>query len=98
MSRLKLERGSVTLPPKLRQALNVEEDGYLEALPVEGGVLLKAVSERDPAVEAAIAEGLEDVRAGRVTPAFASREEFEAYRRTAAYKRFLKGEDDGSGR
>ncbi|MGH6896557.1 MAG: hypothetical protein ACREJ5_08415 [Geminicoccaceae bacterium] len=96
MSRLKLEGGTLTLPPKLRLALKVEDDGYLEAEPVEGGVLLKPVAERDPVVEAAIAEGLEDVKAGRVTPAFESMEEFEAYRRTDAYKRFLRGEDDGS--
>ena len=93
MSRLKLERGTLTLPPKLRRALKVEADGYLEAEPVEDGVLLKRVPERDPVVEAAIAEGLEDVRAGRVTPAFESIEEFEAYRRTDAYKRFLKDND-----
>jgi hypothetical protein len=96
MSRLKVEHGTLTLPAKLLRALEVEDDGYLEALPVEGGVLLKPVSERDPAVEAAIAEGLEDLRAGRVTPAFESTEEFEAYRRTDAYKRFLEGEDDAS--
>lgn len=96
MSRLKLEGGTLTLPPKLRLALKVEDDGYLEAEPVEGGVLLKPVAERDPVVETAIAEGLEDVKAGRVTPAFESMEEFEAYRRTDAYKRFLRGEDDGS--
>ena len=65
MSRLKLERGTLTLPPKLRRALKVEADGYLEAEPVEDGVLLKRVPERDPVVEAAIAEGLEDAgRAG----------------------------------
>ena len=98
MSRVKVEHGTLTLPPKLRRALEVEDDGYLEAEPVEGGVLLKPVSERDPAVEAAIAEGLEDVKAGRVTPAFESMEEFEAYRRTDAYKRFLEGEDDANDR
>jgi hypothetical protein len=98
MSRLKLERGTLTLPPKLRRALKVEDDGCLEALPVEGGVLLKSVSERDPAVEAAIAEGLEDVEAGRVTPAFESMEQFETYRRTDAYKRFLEKEDDANDR
>jgi hypothetical protein len=94
MSRLKVEHGTLTLPTKLRRALKIEDDGSLEALPVEGGVLLKSIAERDPAVEAAIAEGLEDVEAGRVTPAFESMEEFEAYRRTDAYKRFLEGEDD----
>ena len=79
MSRLKLERGTLTLPPKLRRALKVEEDGYLEALPVADGVLLKAVSECDPVVEAAIAEGLEDVRAGRTYGPFASVEEMKEH-------------------
>jgi bifunctional DNA-binding transcriptional regulator/antitoxin component of YhaV-PrlF toxin-antitoxin module len=79
MSRLKVEHGTLTLPPKLRRALKIENDGYLEALPVEGGVLLKPVSERDPAVEAAIAEGLEDVEAGRTYGPFESIEEMEEY-------------------
>ncbi|MGH6885684.1 MAG: hypothetical protein ACREGK_06380 [Geminicoccales bacterium] len=79
MSRLKLERGTLTLPPKLRRVLEVEDDGYLEALPVEGGVLLKPVSERDAAVEAAIAEGLEDVEAGRTYGPFESIEEMKEY-------------------
>jgi bifunctional DNA-binding transcriptional regulator/antitoxin component of YhaV-PrlF toxin-antitoxin module len=79
MSRLKVEHGTLTLPPKLRRALKIENDGYLEALPVEGGVLLKPVSERDPAVEAAIAEGLEDVEAGRTYGPFESIEEMKEY-------------------
>jgi bifunctional DNA-binding transcriptional regulator/antitoxin component of YhaV-PrlF toxin-antitoxin module len=79
MSRLKLERGTLTLPAKLRRALNVEADGYLEAERVEGGVLLKPVPERDPVVEAAIAEGLQDVRAGRMYGPFETIEEMKEY-------------------
>ena len=40
----------------------------------------KAVVDRE-SVEAAIEEGLRDLKAGRVTPKFSSVEEFQAYRK-----------------
>lgn len=38
------DRAQITLPPEVRQALNVGTGDYLEAEVVEGGVLLKPVA------------------------------------------------------
>jgi AbrB family looped-hinge helix DNA binding protein len=38
------DRSQITLPPEVRQALNVGVGDYLEAEVVEGGVLLKPVA------------------------------------------------------
>ena len=38
------DRAQITLPPEVRQALNVGVGDYLEAEVVEGGVLLKPVA------------------------------------------------------
>ena len=81
------------MPKEARQKLGVAEGDYLEAEVVEDGVLLRPASRgRDPRVEAAIAEGLGDVRARRVTPPFQSIEEFEAYRTTEGYKKLVRDE------
>ena len=92
MHRVKVRRAAqITLPEEARRKLGVTEGDYLEAEVVENGVLLKpAPQEREPGIEAAIAEGLADVRAGRVTPAFESMEEFEAYQRTNRYKKLIR--------
>lgn len=38
------DRAQITLPPEVRQALNIATGDYLEAEVVEGGVLLKPVA------------------------------------------------------
>lgn len=48
------------------------------------------VAPRHPEIDAAIAEGLEDIRAGRATPAFTTAMEYRAWRRTTAGKRFAR--------
>lgn len=92
MPRVKVRRDDqINLPPEARQKLNIAEGDYLDVEVVEAGVLLKPVlKEFDPRVDAAIAEGLADIRAGRATPSFGSVEEFEAYRQTDAYKALIR--------
>lgn len=46
------------------------------------------VAPRHPEIDAALAEALEDVRAGRVTPAFDSMKEYEAWCLSDEGKRF----------
>jgi bifunctional DNA-binding transcriptional regulator/antitoxin component of YhaV-PrlF toxin-antitoxin module len=41
------ERGAITLPRELQEALRVQEGDVLDAVAVEGGVLLKPVSAAD---------------------------------------------------
>jgi hypothetical protein len=45
---------------------------------------------RHPEIDRAIAEGLGDIRAGRVTPAFASTGEYQAWRKTPEGKKFAQ--------
>ena len=76
----------VTIPTALRAAAGVAIGDYLEAV-VEGrSIVLKPKntvngngSTKSESVEAAIQEGLRAVKEGRVTPAFASMEEFEKF-------------------
>jgi hypothetical protein len=46
------------------------------------------LAERHPAIDAALAEALEEVRAGHVSPKFASMEEFKAWLETPEGKKF----------
>ncbi len=50
----------------------------------------KAVVDRHPEIDAAIAEGLADVRAGRVSPSFKNMKEFEAWLKTDEGKKFAE--------
>ncbi len=86
------QKGQVTIPAEIRERLALEEGDDLEVTVENGRIVLipqdEAV-ERHPEIDAAVAEGLTDLREGRITPAFESMEEFEAYRRTEAYKEFV---------
>ena len=60
-------KGQVTIPMELRRELKLEEGDVLEAQVKRGSIVLKpqAIVPRDE-VEKAIAEGLDDVKKGRV--------------------------------
>jgi hypothetical protein len=45
--------------------------------------------QRHPEIDAALAEALEDERAGRLSPAFQRAEEIEAWQKTDNYKKFI---------
>ena len=74
-------RGQVTIPVPIRERLALMEGDYLEMTVEDGRIVLTPteVIDRHPAIDAAIAEGLADAAAGRVTPAFESVEELVAY-------------------
>jgi predicted transcriptional regulator len=42
-----------------------------------------------PKIDAALAEGLADIQAGRVSPAFTTAEEIAAWQKTADYSKFI---------
>ena len=76
------EKFQVTIPTALRKAVHLSVGDLLEA-EAKGNTIVfkpKALVDRE-AVDAAIQEGLEDLKAGRVTPKFSSVEEFKAYRK-----------------
>ena len=89
------QKGQVTIPAPIRERLALVEGDYLEVTVEDSRIVLtpKEVVDRHPAIDAAIKEGLADVAAGRVTPAFGSMEEFEAYRQTEAYRELLDKDD-----
>jgi AbrB family looped-hinge helix DNA binding protein len=74
-------RGQVTIPAPIRERLALMEGDYLEMTVEDGRIVLTPteIVDRHPAIDAAIAEGLADVAAGRVTPAFESVDEMTAY-------------------
>jgi AbrB family looped-hinge helix DNA binding protein len=78
-------KGQITIPNDLRRETKIGTGSYLEAEVRHNGIVLKpvqavgAVSGAD--VEAAIAEGLEDHRAGRVSGPYKNMAEFKARRR-----------------
>ena len=77
------EKFQVTIPTALRKAARLSVGDLLEAQAKGNTIVLKpkAVVDRE-AVDAAIEEGLQDLKAGRVTPKFSSVEEFKAYRKS----------------
>ena len=76
------EKFQVTIPTALRKAVRLSVGDLLEAEAKGNTIVLKpkALVDRE-AVDAAIQEGLADLKAGRVTPKFGSVEEFKTYRK-----------------
>jgi AbrB family looped-hinge helix DNA binding protein len=76
------EKFQVTIPTALRKAVRLSVGDLLEAEAKGNTIVLKPKTLVDrEAVEAAIQEGLADLKAGRVTPKFSSVDEFKAHRK-----------------
>jgi AbrB family looped-hinge helix DNA binding protein len=76
------EKFQVTIPPALRKAMRLSVGDLLEAEAKGNTIVLKPkILVAREAVGAAIEEGLKDLKAGRVTPKFASVKEFKTYRK-----------------
>jgi AbrB family looped-hinge helix DNA binding protein len=76
------EKFQITIPTTLRKAVRLSVGDLLEA-EARGNVIIlkpKAVVDRE-AIDAAIEEGLNDLKAGRTTPKFSSVDEFKSYRK-----------------
>jgi AbrB family looped-hinge helix DNA binding protein len=70
----------VTIPTEVRKTLRLGVGDLLEATVKNNVIVLKpkAVVDRE-SVEAALEEGLHDLKAGRMTPAFSSVKEFKTF-------------------
>jgi antitoxin component of MazEF toxin-antitoxin module len=83
---------TVTIPAELRDEIAVH-DGEDIDISAEGGRIVltpkEETTERHPAIDAAIAEGLADERAGRLSPAFETAEEIEAWQKSEGFKKFI---------
>lgn len=88
------EKGQLTLPAKLRARHGLRIGDYVEVREEDGHIMLvlQDVVPRDPVVDAMIAEGLADIRAGRTAP-FHSKKQFDTWLTTKEGKRFLAHAD-----
>ena len=84
------QKGQVTIPADIREELGLDEGDYVEVTREGSRIVLtpKEVVERHPAIDAALAEALEDERAGRISPKFESVEEFEKWLKTPEGRKF----------
>ena len=84
------EKGQLTLPAKMRARHGLAVGDYVDVREDGERIVLipQDVAPRHPAIDAALAEGLADIRAGRVSPAFDTMEAFDAWLETDAGKRF----------
>jgi AbrB family looped-hinge helix DNA binding protein len=84
------ENGQVTLPAKIRERRGLHTGDYMEVQEEGNRIILipQEIAPRHPEIDKAIAEGLSDVRSGRVTPAFKSMAQYKAWRKTPPGKKF----------
>ena len=92
-TRVRGDKLTVTLPAEIRDEIAMH-DGEEIDIRAEGDRIVftpkEERAERHPDIDAALAEGLADVNAGRVSPKFSSMEDFKAWRQTAEGKKFRK--------
>jgi AbrB family looped-hinge helix DNA binding protein len=84
------EKGQVTLPAKIRERRGLHTGDYMEVQEEGNRIVLipQEIAPRHPEIDKAIAEGLSDVRSGRVTPAFKNMAQYRVWRKTPAGKKF----------
>jgi len=89
--RVRGDKLTVTLPERVRDEIAVHDGEEIEVSTDGRRIVLtpkEEMAERHPEIDAAIAESLADVRAGRVSPKFATMEEFRAWLDTLEGKKF----------
>src|SRR5712691_4559836 len=91
MPKVAVRRGKLTMPlsAAIREQFDVRDGDELEVTSENGRIVLTPVAERHPEIDAALAEALEDERAGRLSPAFQTAEEIEAWQKTDNYKKLI---------
>jgi len=84
------QKGQVTIPASVREYLGLDEGDYVEVTTEGPRIVLtpKEITDRHPAIDAALAKAAEDESAGRVSPKFASVTEFQAWLKTKEGKKF----------
>lgn len=70
------QRGTITLPKKLREALALKEDSVLRVSEKNGALLLEPPASVDEQVLSDIKQGIEDIKKGKFIE-FSSLEEFD---------------------
>ena len=84
------DKGQVTLPTKIRERHGLSVGDYVEVREEGNRIILvpRAVAPRHPEIDAALKKALDDEHAGRVTPAFRSMSDLEAWLETDEGKSF----------
>ena len=84
---------TVTIPAEILEEIAVHDGDELEVSKEGNRIVLTAkeeLPERRKEIDAAIAQGLADVRAGRASPPFKHMKEFEAWLKTKEGGKFGK--------
>lgn len=86
------QKGQVTIPANIREELGLHEGDYVEVTTEGSRVVLtpQQIAPRHPEIDAALAEGLADIQAGRVSPSFEDMKAFEAWLKTEEGMKFGK--------
>ena len=86
------DKGQVTLPAKIRERRGLHTGDFMEVREEGDRIVLipQEVAPRQPEIDKAVAEGLADIRAGRVTPAFKNMAEYKAWQKTPDGKKFAR--------
>jgi AbrB family looped-hinge helix DNA binding protein len=86
------QKGQVTIPANIREELGLHEGDYVEVTTEGSRVVLtpQEIAPRHPEIDAALAEGLADIQAGRVSPSFKDMKGFEAWLKTEEGTKFGK--------
>jgi hypothetical protein len=82
---------TVSLPEEIREEFDALDGEEIDIRTENGRIVLipkGEAAERHPEIDAALAEALEDERAGRLSPPFASAKEMEAWLKTPEGKKF----------
>ena len=84
------QKGQVTIPAGIRDEIGLHEGDYVEVTREGTRIVLtpQDIAPRHPEIDAALAEGLADVQAGRLTPKFSSMKDFKAWLKTPEGKKF----------
>ena len=82
---------TVTIPAAIREDIAAHNGEEIEVTAEGSRIVLttKEGAERHPDIDAALAEGLADERAGRLSPAFETAEEIKAWQKTEDFKKFI---------
>ncbi len=83
---------TVTIPAEIREEIAAHDGDEIDVRTEDGRIVLtpkEEVAERHPQIDAALEEGLADVRAGRLSPAFRTAKEIEDWQKTEDYKKFI---------
>ena len=83
-------KGQMTLPAKIRERHGLNMGDYVEVTEEGNRIILipQQVAPRHPGIDAALAEALEDVRAGRTAP-FTDKASFDAWLKTEEGQQFI---------